>query len=219
MNLDGVEVHSCYQDPLAWISGKDQEKPSLLKDLEHHIGKQDEDVIVIIDSLTHLLHNSDLCRDFNKIINQQGPVQVKQFVCLLHEDGIATEARATMRSVLNLFRTHVDMLGEDRISVVHKKNSGKILSEENKIWWSAELGGLESSAVDVVDYLQPPTSAPDEPASTFNLGLSQSEKQARDQLVLPYVTSGRESEARGGGMIYIEPEDYDEEDPDDDLDV
>lgn len=55
------------------FSGKeDQTSFSLLSDLERHIGKTDEEVIVIVDSLNCLLYNSDLCRDINKISKQQG---------------------------------------------------------------------------------------------------------------------------------------------------
>ncbi|KAI5753712.1 hypothetical protein M8J77_002665 [Diaphorina citri] len=213
-----VQVHPCGQNPLGWINGNNQEKPSLLKDLEN-IGKQQEEIVVIVDSLLHLLHNTDLCRNINKIINQQGPVKVKQLICLLHEDSLTTEVKSAARSLLSMFRTHVDMVENDKISIVHKKNSGKILSEVNKIWWDKQTNCLESSQVTATDFQLKPPAPSEEPVSTFNLGLSDSEKMARDRLILPYVNSGRPNETTGGGMIYIEPEDYDEEDPDDDLDV
>lgn len=102
----------------------------------------------------------------------------------------------------------------------------------NSIVWDKDQGWLESSLVtDSATYLPTPVSTQQEPLSTFNLTLNESEKQARDALILPYLTSGRglESDGRsletsgsvssGGGVIYVEPEDYDEEDPDDDLDV
>lgn len=212
-----VEVHACFQDPLGWISGKeDQTSFSLLSDLERHIGKTDEEVIVIVDSLNCLLYNSDLCRDINKISKQQGPVKVKQLICIIHEDGVSTEVKCGLKSLIHMSRTHIDMLEDGKISIVHKKNSGKILSEVNKIWWNPQLNSVESSPVQALDYLmKPPPSSTDEPMSTFNLSLTDSEKLAKDQLVLPYVNSA----TSGGGAIYIEPEDYDEEDPDDDLDV
>ncbi|KAL1464188.1 hypothetical protein WDU94_003860, partial [Cyamophila willieti] len=215
-----VQVHQCYRDPLGWLNGNVQSKPSgLLTALDQHIGKQDEDVVLLIDSVTHLLQHSDLCRDVNKIVNQQGSVKVKQLVMILHEDAISSHFKPRVASLVNLFKTHIDMLRDDRVSIMHKKNSGKILSEVNKIWWDKELGYLSSGpASDNSDYLvsATPTS---EPLSTFNLGLSESEKLARDQLILPYVHSGRSVSGGGGGTIYVEPEDYDEEDPDDDLDV
>uniref|UniRef100_A0A8D8XTD7 Elongator complex protein 5 n=1 Tax=Cacopsylla melanoneura TaxID=428564 RepID=A0A8D8XTD7_9HEMI len=142
---------------------------------------------------------------------------------VLHEDSLSSQFKPRVASLIHMFKTHIEMLRDDRISIVHKKNSGKILSEVNKIWWDKELGYISSSpALDnVSDYLlpAPPTA---EPLSTFNLGLSESEKLVRDQLILPYVNSGRADQlvsGGGGGMIYVEPEDYDEEDPDDDLDV
>lgn len=63
---------------------------------------------------------------------------------------------------------------------------------------------------------------------TFNLRLSDREREARSHLVLPYTYTAKEKAAqlsgRGetGGQIFYEPDaadDIDEEDPDDDLDI
>ncbi|CAG00709.1 unnamed protein product [Tetraodon nigroviridis] len=62
---------------------------------------------------------------------------------------------------------------------------------------------------------------------TFNLRLSDSELEAKEKLALPFVFSKEKKTALlcsgpGSGQILYEPDandDYDEEDPDDDLDV
>ncbi|TSL34598.1 Elongator complex protein 5 [Bagarius yarrelli] len=62
---------------------------------------------------------------------------------------------------------------------------------------------------------------------TFNLRLSETEKEAKERVALPFVFSEEKKSAflkhgRGTGRIMYEPDandDFDEEDPDDDLDV
>ena len=61
----------------------------------------------------------------------------------------------------------------------------------------------------------------------FNLKLTDSEKMARSQVKLPYMLGKEEKAAQldgppGRGMIFYQPDDaddFDEEDPDDDLDI
>ena len=62
---------------------------------------------------------------------------------------------------------------------------------------------------------------------TFDLRLSEREKTERSKVVLPYVqvgavaTDSKISSARGGQVVYQldEADDFDESDPDDDLDI
>lgn len=59
---------------------------------------------------------------------------------------------------------------------------------------------------------------------TFNLKLSADERTMRAQTALPYAKTQEEKSRylRGSGMIYYEPDevdDFDDEDPDDDLDI
>jgi hypothetical protein len=77
------------------------------------------------------------------------------------------------------------------------------------------------------------TSEPDPTANlTFDLRLSSKEKEERSKVILPYtavrdggvgVASGSIGHAfSGGGQIYYQPDDvddFDESDPDDDLDI
>ena len=54
--------------------------------------------------------------------------------------------------------------------------------------------------------------------ATFKLSLSQQEREARSQLVLPYLRVNSEK----GDRVFYHPDasdDLDEEDPDDDLDI
>ncbi|ORZ01593.1 Elongator complex protein 5 [Syncephalastrum racemosum] len=53
---------------------------------------------------------------------------------------------------------------------------------------------------------------------SFNLTLTETQRRAKDNVVLPYT----QQQQGGGGQIYYEPDagdDFDDEDPDDDLDI
>ncbi len=56
---------------------------------------------------------------------------------------------------------------------------------------------------------------------SFNLSLTEEQKQARSNVVLPYMKA-QVSTMGTGGTIFYEPDaadDYDDEDPDADLDI
>jgi len=57
------------------------------------------------------------------------------------------------------------------------------------------------------------------PKSTFRLGLSQNEESARSQVVLPYIRKPINTDTRGKIFYEAENEDWEDEDPDDDLEI
>ncbi len=56
---------------------------------------------------------------------------------------------------------------------------------------------------------------------TFNLKLTDAEREAKEKVVLPYRHHMSKDAPTGGGTIILDDndEDYDEEDPDEDLDM
>ncbi|RKP08708.1 Elongator complex protein 5 [Thamnocephalis sphaerospora] len=118
-------------------------------------------------------------------------------------------------------------------AVQHRRKTGKVTTETVHIVYSAH-GEIESTAVYkarsglVVDSAPMPTAEPDPAANlSFNLTLTDEQRAARDEVVLPYLKAQEGSgasgtSATGGGSIYYTPDsddDFDEEDPDDDLDI
>ena len=60
------------------------------------------------------------------------------------------------------------------------------------------------------------------PQITFELGLSEREKSARDATELPYTQNSTDKTEESAGHIHYVPDevdDWDDEDPDDDLDI
>ncbi|XP_065198409.1 elongator complex protein 5-like [Sycon ciliatum] len=126
--------------------------------------------------------------------------------------------------------------------MTHRRVSGKITKETCLLAISSTLQlhtrVFDANAEDdttAATATAPGSTAPDPTANlTFNLRLTSKEKEARSNVVLPYtqvqkrdrsVAGGPSSGqlgAAGGGQIYYQPDDaddFDEEDPDDDLDI
>lgn len=106
--------------------------------------------------------------------------------------------------------------------VTHLKRSGKVAMETN-ILQADKVTSLDSIPGLVKDapIEQPARSETGtDPAANlpFNLSLTDDQRQAKNQVVLPYL----KTEEHPGGTIFYEPDsgdDYDDEDPDEDLDI
>ncbi|KAI4900169.1 hypothetical protein NFI96_023895 [Prochilodus magdalenae] len=145
----------------------------------------------------------------------------------LHQQGI-------IESICHLASTVITVTSGNNAhhamaKTVHRKKSGKVMREEEFFSVTEDLtlsivkGPSQSGHVE----MQPDTKA--DPASnlTFNLRLSEVEREAKEKVALPFVFSQEKKSAllkqsQGSGRIIYEPDasdDFDEEDPDDDLDV
>ncbi|PNF33968.1 hypothetical protein B7P43_G04669 [Cryptotermes secundus] len=152
---------------------------------------------------------------------------VSQVICLIHEDTLP-DVHVALPQLCHLATTTVKIgshtqssRGNPTASIIHKKQGGKILRQveyysidaDNRL--KSEILTLVTPTVAGVneDENQLP-----EDLTTFKLSLGQQEKEARSQLVLPYLRINSEK----GGKVFYQPDaadDWDEEDPDDDLDI
>ncbi|KAF9296607.1 hypothetical protein BGZ74_010247 [Mortierella antarctica] len=110
--------------------------------------------------------------------------------------------------------------------VEHKRKSGKVARETNAYHLGSSTGDVIVVNVwDVVgdmpdiDKLDLEESQTADPAAnlSFNLNLTQEQRQAKNDTVLPYLKTQESS-----GAIYYEPDaadDFDDDDPDDDLTI
>ncbi|RIA88360.1 hypothetical protein C1645_826485 [Glomus cerebriforme] len=124
-------------------------------------------------------------------------------------------------------------LPESSICIIeHRKKSGKVLYETNSYQIDESSGNMIIQLVkDVKDDLDSESNTPDPTTANmlFNLSLTESQKKAKNELVLPYVKiqdqyeeENRESVITSGGNIFYEPDkedDFDDEDPDEDLSI
>eukprot|EP00064_Thunnus_orientalis_P006112 superscaffoldBa00000622_g6127 len=201
--IQRLHFHDAYTDPLGWT-----DHPAFtvhqfcLEQLTHLIKQtsQHKPATLVIDSLSWILrHRSspDVCKTLLQL--KKGGA-VRAIIGLLHTD---MHQWGTVGSVCHLATSVITvapgMKGDEAVAKTTKRSkSGKVMQETDP---TANL--------------------------TFNLRLSDTEREAKEKLALPFVFSKEKKTALlhsgpGSGRILYEPDandDYDQEDPDDDLDV
>ncbi|CAI8038431.1 Elongator complex protein 5 [Geodia barretti] len=183
------------------------------------------DCPVIIDSLSTLLEfhpTSHVCRLLHQIGRRCGLV-----VCLLHSD---LHGRHVTSQVDHVMSTTIDLVvpqspGQLKVKVKHRKTTGKVLVSTEVVAMDDSYDMTSSPQV-TSSLLTPSHPVPDPTQNlTFDLTLSEREREERRKLVLPYHHSAGKKTAllqAGSGRVFYTPDeadDYDDSDPDDDLDI
>lgn len=118
---------------------------------------------------------------------------------------------------------------EGQLHVLQRRPSGKVIrlikdyridTKGNVSLLSAHRGsGKTSAAASAAAASLPPELA--SAMTTFNLGSTEKQKKARKEVELPYMQRQKSEGTGGGGIIYLEPtdEEYESDDPDDDLEI
>lgn len=106
--------------------------------------------------------------------------------------------------------------------ITHRKISGKIIDLDELFSFNSEYILMHSNIVQKSSKETDNNNLNDTTMSnlTFKLSLKKEEKEAREQLHLPYMHHHKSSNIGGGGNIFYEADDVDdidEDDPDDDL--
>lgn len=123
-------------------------------------------------------------------------------------------------------------------NIMWKRKSGKVLHETNAIRFSRQgiivTAAAAQEAEDDTEEDQQEASGPDPTANlSFNLTLTDEQRRAKEKLVLPYLKAQNRGTVEiessepaaalpSTGTIYYEPDaadDFDDEDPDEDLDI
>ncbi|XP_023238177.1 elongator complex protein 5-like [Centruroides sculpturatus] len=211
-NTSNIKIHNCYADPLSWDNlqnDNDLYGYELCKYIDNL--KSDEPTILIIDSLSYvLLHNSasDIYKSLDMLKRNQS-IQMEQIICFhvsVHSEEVIDLFEHLATSIVRL---------SERLPftalTIHKKST-KIIKEVEEYYiiniCDIHCVKMTIESKEIAEEIDPTANL------TFNLQLKESEKNARENLVLPY-TKVKE----GSSNIYFEPEDEDFEDPDDDLDI
>ncbi|OWF37191.1 elongator complex protein 5-like [Mizuhopecten yessoensis] len=231
--------HNCQHDMLNW---KESSELCLDSDLAKVIKakgnlNRDRKVALVIDSLSALLLFRPVpytCQTLHKLSDSDAMgASVEQVVALVHHDlhdnSSLTLVEHTVSTVIRTWPTQSPG-HEFCCNTLHKKISGKIvrIKEHFNISDQFEIENITELKTVIDSTPQQPTSQVDPAANlTFNLSLTDQEKKARSQVKLPYTYDQKRIEATlnksvGEGKIFYQPDeadDFDEEDPDDDLDV
>ena len=238
-----LSLHDCFSDPLSWL------KESSWCDLKAECcvsrGSGGDRRLIFIDDLL-LWGRSWGCID--KRGKWDGLIELlhemarnNDVVAFVHPDLVSDANLRILAHISHLHTTvdmHPDLVGAFRILSVLRKPSGKVVVERKTLVQDAEGKNLVEVNEKLDNGATKDKPAPPEadPASnlTFNLRLTDAEKEARANTALPYLLNDSKMAAYleetsssvvrhsrdGGEVIYMpdEADDFDDEDPDDDLD-
>lgn len=230
-----LHYHNASKDPLGW-----NEQSSFTvqhfntPDIKRLIHKQQDNKasVLVIDSLSWVIRHHDLvtvCQELHKL-RREGSVRL--IFTLLHSD---LHQQAVVQTVCHLASAVISVTPQNKASyavakTTRRKKSGKVTQEEVSFNVSEDLMlSLDEKHSQTTHVQSDSMSQKVDPTSnlTFNLRLSEAEKEAKDKVALPFVFSEEKKSAllgpaQGSGRIMYEPDandDFDDEDPDDDLDV
>ncbi|XP_009859308.2 elongator complex protein 5 [Ciona intestinalis] len=247
-NHGNIVIYDFYTDPLNWDDGENTILKSFVfsKTIENPASHTDQ-FIVAIDGVGMYLNNhpaNQLYQDLQRL--KQNP-QLEQCILLIHSDeidqGVKKSVEYLSNAVLSLSNEELEVeRAQDKTAFVRrprnnvmvcqtifKKLNGKMLQfdEEIKIASDFQVSAMKWSLPNHNEPREPIPPPSDEPSVvsdlSFNLKLSNEEKKQRGKLVMPYTQAKlavKMEEKTSGEIIYEldDVDDYDEEDPDDDLD-
>ena len=186
---------------------------------------------IVIDNLTDLLvfYGHASVTQLVRRLRQSSAKRNKIFF-VVHRDCLAAEIIEDIVKFVTTTITISDINSDKVCQVHHTKPGGKLVS-------SRELIRLDSEGnIKTEEFKEVKTTVPEEEGegvieslTTFSLSTRQREKEVKDNLVLPFYKDNQTGSSTGqvkiagdsGTKIYYEPDsgdDWDDEDPDDDLD-
>ncbi|GFS47756.1 uncharacterized protein TNIN_233181 [Trichonephila inaurata madagascariensis] len=214
VNSDAIKVLDIFSDPYAWYKG---ENLNALLSVDFIVENFcDFEGVLCIYSLTSLLiHNGvdKVYKVLHKLLNTNHDLHI---LAILHSDVHDSKENDIISKLAStVLCINSDETSDTMLSTVHN-SSGKVISLflEYKIAKNFEFLSL----VDVQLQKKIEEKKPDPTANlTFNLRLRDEEKEAKSQLQLPYMKKQTSDDAVIQNLL--ENDFYDEDDPDDDLDI
>uniref|UniRef100_A0A8B9RIC9 Elongator complex protein 5 n=1 Tax=Astyanax mexicanus TaxID=7994 RepID=A0A8B9RIC9_ASTMX len=226
--------HNAYSDPLGWRKQSSftveqfsaENITRLVRETKHAKAS-----VLVIDSLSWIVRHHNpvaICQQLHKL--KKGGA-IRTICCLLHMDlhqqGIVESICHLANTVITVTAVNNALYAEAKTT--HRKKSGKVMQEEEFFTVMENLSLSIEKRPSQSGHAQVHSDAKVDPASnlTFNLRLSEVEREAKEKVALPFVFSQEKKSAllkkgQGSGRIIYEPDandDFDEEDPDDDLDI
>ncbi|XP_025422950.1 elongator complex protein 5 [Sipha flava] len=196
---------------------------SMYETVTNIIAQSTKNVVILIDSLSMYLLGTDFRNVYKEVLeitSLEKVPNVVQLVAVIHED--VTEKHYT-EHLKNICKTYIHVQNTNNPLVLnlrleHKRSNGKCVVQKLK-------GELKSDCTfKLINDLLPQTIEEEKGIpknlASFKLDLQENEKKAKEELVLPYTLVQNASNI-GGIIHYIpdEADDWDEEDPDDDLEI
>ncbi|KAM9424298.1 elongator complex protein 5 [Pholidichthys leucotaenia] len=234
-SLQRLHFHNVYTDPLGWTDHSAvtvqqfclEELTNLIKQIS-----QPKPNILVIDSLSWLLRHISTPTVCKTLLQLKKGGAVRAIIGLLHAD---IHQRGTVGSICHLATSVITVSPcvkpDEAVAKITKRlKSGKVIQDEEMfsikddltVTVQSKLSNVAHKQTELEEQQMDPTAN-----LTFNLRLSDTEREAKEKLALPFAFSKEKKTAllhsgQGSGRILYEPDandDYDQEDPDDDLDI
>ncbi|RXG59409.1 Elongator complex protein 5 [Armadillidium vulgare] len=207
-----LKMYDFYTDPMNWLSTENPNIEKTFNDI-YSLCRSEDKIVVVIDSVNSavdLLSTTILFRHLQKL---------KTVIVYCYNDNAQNNIKS---SISHLMPISINVHSDEPLncSIVWKKQNGKVLiskeefsvSENFELQFCREVKSNKEPS-------QPCNSDTSvlEMETTFNLSLSDAQKEARKKVVLPHTRI----QSNGGHISYIpdESDDWDDEDPDADLDL
>lgn len=231
-----IEFFDGATDPCGWDSGEPAEcvtqpLPEVMRKGRRGC-RTGGKVAVVVDRLEGLAMHQDtttLVRGLHTLANEKPPSpaegEVGQVVVYCGRDVVS---EGLLQAVTHLATCvlHLQPTQPCSCSVVLKKPSGKVTKahEEFSLTPDFKIHGVKAAQKTAGPAKVPAETPSSDPtpesllaASTFSLSLTEDQRRAKNELLLPHTRVQGE-----GGQIHYTPDredDWDEDDPDDDLDI
>lgn len=179
--------------------------------------------LVVIDSINHMSAKVGWQDTLNYLHKLSRNKLVSRTISVLHEDclnyGYCMKKQLEHLSTLFISVQESHSNENIRLSMKYKKG-GKLIKSVEDISYNTTIGKFVSTNArhKVAEEPKEKVTLPHSVAS-FKIGLEEHEKEARDNLELPYT---KLPASTGSGKVFYEhddADDWDDEDPDEDLDI
>lgn len=224
--IEGTTAHSsrallnCFSRTQHHVTSIDAAKLILSEEAHPEAAREAESgkFIIIRDLTIELLDEKQVPATYYRALVQMAHQAGRRGATLIVEIQRDILPLLTVTSLEYLADTTVHILNNNGasgslLSIVHRMPGGRLKRETVRLLSDGKFERVSGSSVQGVDS---PPSAPINrqqlPVSTFNLSLSEEQARAKAAIVLPHLRAQIAS-------MTILAEDYDEEDPDEDLDV
>ncbi|KAK3583826.1 hypothetical protein CHS0354_022870 [Potamilus streckersoni] len=236
--LNRIEIHDGFRDIGGWLdSSSISVNTDLVKYFDNLSGRHAKQVVaIVINSVSPLLLHRTVpytCQTISRLARQIDTADVEQIVCLVHQDLHDNHEVAQLEHMCSTI-IRIEPSAHPQFNfctgILHKRVSGKIvrrlehfnIRENYEVYDVTEVKmSCSKSSIKEESSIDPTANL------TFNLSLTDEEKAARSQVKLPYMHDENRQDATlsksvGEGKIFYQPDeadDFDDDDPDDDLDI
>lgn len=213
----------CYEQPVSNWNKVFREKSNVVfheefkpKSYENYTSVKGSVILDSVNQMTLCLSWNESLKYLQKLNNDPNVLQV---ILILHKDCLShfSKLQAHLNHISNAIVSY-DSKESNKVRIQLKK-SGKVVKTEEVLTYDIRTSTLKSTPVikDIKKEDEPEKPLPSN-MSTFKIEIEQTDKLEKNKLKLPYMNKINE----GVSKVYYEPDavdDWDEEDPDEDLDI